>query len=118
MASRRILLSGSTNGRPVKIAATSSAGTTVHTATSALDEVDSIFLWLTNTDSSARTVTVQWGGTSDPDDSMAKTYTIAANSAPTQIALGQTLNGGVVVKVFASVTNVVLATGYVVRFGR
>ena len=111
----RVLLSGSTDGRPKKIAATASAGDTVHTAVAGSSSFDEIYLWATNTDSAARTVTVEFGGTSNPDDRIVNAYSIPANSAPYPICTGQVLNNGCIVKVYASVTNVVLVTGYVNR---
>ncbi len=109
----KLILSGSTDGRPIKVAATASPGTTVHTApASGLDEV---YLWLTNTDTVARTVTVQFGGTGDPDDAICKTVSLPANSPPIPLIMGLPLQNSLVVKVFASAANVVLASGYVNR---
>lgn len=118
MAQQRVLLSGSTNGRPIKVAATTSPGTTIHTATSDATALDQVYLWASNTDSVVRTVTVQWGGTTDPDDMVAKAYSIAANSAPTVVASGLPLANALVIKVFASSANVVTVSGYVLRSSR
>jgi len=111
----RILLSGSTSGRPIKVAATSTPGTTIHTAVSGATSFDEIYLWVTNTDSSARAITIEWGGTTDPDDLIAKTVSLTANSAPFPIITGLNLNGGLVIKAFGSAANVLLIDGYVNR---
>lgn len=111
----RHLLSGSTDGRPVKIAATGTPGTTVHTAVAGSTDFDEIYVWVTNTDSSSRTLTIEFGGTTDPDDLIVKTFAIAANSPPIPVLTGQVLNNSKVVKMFASSASVLLATGFVNR---
>ena len=47
------LLSGSTNGRNIKVAATETAGTTLHTATAVAGEFDEVWLYAMNTSTSA-----------------------------------------------------------------
>lgn len=111
----RQLLSGSTNGKPIKIAATSTAGTTVHTAIAGTTSYDEIYLWLTNTDSAARTVTIEFGGVTDPDCLIVKALSLPANSPPIAILCGQVLQNGLVIGVFASAANVILASGYANR---
>jgi hypothetical protein len=111
----RQLLSGSTNGKPVKIAATATPGTTIHTAVSGTSSFDEIYAWLTNTDGSARTATIEFGTTTSPDGHLIDTLSLPANSPPIPIITGQVLQNSLVCGVFASVTNVVLATGFVNR---
>ena len=109
------LLSGSTNGRPIKIAATSSPGTTVHAAVTGTTSYDEIWLWATNTDSTERTITVEWGGTSNPDDRIVNAYTLPANSPRILLIEGERLQNGLIVKAFASAANVVLVSGHTNR---
>ena len=111
----RILLSGSTSGRPIKVVATSTPGTTIHTAVAGATSFDEIYLWVTNTDTVTRALTIEWGGTTDPDDLIAKTVSLTANSAPYPIITGLNLNGGLVVKAFGSSANILLIDGYVNR---
>lgn len=111
----RILLSGSTNGEPIKIVATATAGTTIHTAVTGTSSFDEIYLWVTNTDSSARTLTIEYGGVTDPDNLIVKALSIPANSPPIPILTGQVLNNAQVLAAFASSANVLLVTGYVNR---
>jgi len=107
----KVLLSGGTNGRNVKIAATSSPGTTIHTAdASAYDEV---WLWACNTSSSDVLLTVQLGGTSSPDDDIV--LVIPAQSGYFLVVPGLPLTGSVVVKAFAATANVININGYVNR---
>ena len=108
-------MSGSTNGKSIKIAATATAGTTIHTAIAGTSSIDEIYLWVTNTDSSARTLTIEWGGVTDPDNLVTKGFIISPNSPPYLIVTGLNLQNGLVVAAFASVANVLLITGYVNR---
>ena len=109
----RILLSGSTSGKSIKVAATATPGTAIHTAVAGATSFDEIYLWATNTDTVARTITLEWGGVTDPDNLLAKAFSLSANSPPYPLVSGLVLNGGLLVKAFASSANVVLITGYV-----
>jgi hypothetical protein len=111
----RQLLSGSTNGKPIKVGATSTPGTTIHTAISGTTGFDEIYLWVSNTESSAVALTIEFGGTTDPDDLICKTVSIPANSPPIPIVTGQVLQNGLVVKAFAASANDLNITGYVNR---
>ena len=108
-------LSGSTNGKSVKVAATATAGTTVHTALSGTTGWDEVYLWVTNTSGSAVALTIEFGGTTDPDNLLVKQLSIPANSPPIPIVTGQMLQNGLTVAAFAGTANVLLLTGYVNR---
>jgi hypothetical protein len=106
------VLSGSTNGRPIKVAQTAIAsGTTVHTAASGTTGFDALNLFVTNTDTVDRTLTLGWGGTTDPDDLVMKTVSIPALSGPIPVVQGLRLNNGLAVRAAASAANVLLITG-------
>lgn len=109
----KTLLSGSTNGRPVKVAATATAGTTIHTATSTSGELDEVWVWAQNTDSVGRKLTVEFGGTTSPDDLIE--VTIPAEGGLVLVVPGLVVNGGVVVRAFAATANVVTISGFVNR---
>ena len=113
----KVLLSGSTGGRPIKVAATATPGTTVHDTGISATILDEIWLWLTNTDTVARKCTVEFGGVTSPDDTIE--VTIPAESGPFLVIPGFVLAGtGAAarsMKVFAATANVVLASGYVNR---
>jgi hypothetical protein len=109
----KIVLSGSTDGKPIPVAATSTPGTTIHTA--GATGRDDLYLWASNTDTAAHTLTLEWGGTSDPGDLLVKAYSIAANSAAVPVALGQPMQNSKVVKAFADSASKVNITGYVIR---
>jgi hypothetical protein len=111
MTISRQLLSGSTNGRGVKVAATATPGTTIHTAhATSLDEV---WLWCVNSDTAARKLTVEFGGTTSPDDLIE--VTIPTESGLVLVSPGLTVTGSVVVRAFAATANVLNVFGHVNR---
>lgn len=62
-------LSGSTDFRGIKVAATSlAAGTTIHTAQASATLPDLVSIILYNSDTVARPIKLGWGGTTSPDD--------------------------------------------------
>ena len=110
----RIALTGSTNGRMIKVVQTATAGTTIHTATSSTtDTFDEIWLWAVNSDTSARKLTIEYGGVASPDDLIE--ITIAAESGFTAVVQGLVLQNSLVVKAFCATANVVMIGGYVNR---
>jgi hypothetical protein len=112
----KLVLSGSTDGRAIKVAATGTPGTTIHTGSSTATTIDEIWLYATNTDTTARKLTIEWGGTSSPDDLIE--LTIPAESGLTLIAPGLIIKGNatpLVVRAFAASANVVTVHGYVNR---
>lgn len=107
----KVKLSGSTNGRSIKVAQTATLGTTIHTAhATALDE---LWLWAVNSDSTDRKLTIEFGGVTSPDDLIEQT--IPAESGLILIVPGLLVTGAVVVTAFAATANVVLVNGYVNR---
>jgi glyoxylate carboligase len=111
----RQLLSGSTNGRNIKVVATATPGTTIHTAVAGTAGFDEVYCWVTNTSASAVGLTVEFGGTTSPDDHLVDVYSIPANSLPIPIITGQNLQNSLVVKMFAATANVLVVSGYVNR---
>jgi hypothetical protein len=111
----KLPLSGSTNGRPIKVVATSLAGTTIHTAaaTTGVDNYDEVWLFGYNSDTANRSLTVQFGGTTAPDDSI--TITLSPQAGLFLVLPGIIIQNSLVVKAFASTANVVMVSGYVNR---
>lgn len=108
------ILSGSTNGRSVLIAATSGTGTTIHTGPTNTAHLHEIWLYAVNADTTARKLTVQWGGTTSPNDEIE--LTIPAESGLVLVAPGLLIKGAstaLVVRAFASAASVVAIHGYV-----
>ncbi len=111
----RALLSGSTSGLPIPVAATATPGTLLHTAIAGASSFDEVYLWASNVTGAAATLTVEWGGVTDPASHIVKAYSIAANSPPMPIAVGQCVNGGVAVRAFSGTANAINVTGFVNR---
>lgn len=111
------LLSGSTRGRPIKVVPTSSPGTVIHSTGASATIKDEVWLWATNTDTVDRKLTIEFGGTTGPDDHIE--ITIPAESGPIRVIPGLPLVGtGVVsstVYAFAAAANVITITGFVNR---
>ena len=110
MAYTKKLLSGSTNGRGIKIA---NSSTTIHTAVAGSTDIDEIWLYAVNSAAADYKVTFEWGGTTDPDDHIE--ITLPAQSGLSLIAPGIPLNGGLIVKAKGDTTNVINVFGYVNR---
>lgn len=107
----KLKLSGSADGRPIKVVQTATAGDTLHTAhATALDEV---WLYAVNTSTSDVLLTLEWGGVTDPQDLIK--VTIPARSGLVQLAPGLILTGSVVAKAFAATANVINIVGWVNR---
>ena len=109
-------LSGSVDGRGIKVAASGSPGTMIHTALSsvAANEWDEIFIGAVNASGSDVKLTVEWGGTSSPDDHIE--ITIPAESGFTEVIPGHVLQNGAVVRAFAAAADVIVLHGYVNRY--
>ena len=107
----KLKLSGSTDGKQIKVAATATAGTTIHTShATALDEV---WLFAVNSDTTARKLTIEWGEATAPDGNIE--VTIPAESGYLMVIPGLCLTNSLVVKAFAATANVILINGYVNR---
>lgn len=109
----KILLSGSTNGQPILVAATSTPGTTIHTAVSGVSSLDEIWLYAQNTDTTPRKITIEYGGTTSPNNLFE--ITIQPEAGLTLVVPGLLLNNGLIVRAFAAITNVLTVSGYVNR---
>lgn len=114
-ASTRRLLSGSTNGKAIKVVATASTGTTIHTAITGTTQVDCIELWAVNSDTTDRKLTIEWGETTAPDGNIE--LTIPAEDGLVQITPdgGLMLQNGLLVTAFAATANVICIHGRVTR---
>tara|TARA_R100000781_G_scaffold68798_1_gene43389 strand:+ start:410 stop:763 length:354 start_codon:yes stop_codon:yes gene_type:complete len=107
------LLSGSTNGKNIEVAATSSAGTTIHTAVSGTSDLDEIWLYACGTSDSDVKLTLEFGGTTSADDHTE--ITITGEAGWVLVCPGLLLQNGLIVKAFAGTTNVININGYVNR---
>ncbi len=111
---KKIPLSGSTHGRGVKVAATSTPGTTIHTAAAVTTdgEGDDVVIYGRNDNTTVETLTIEWGGTTDPDDTIE--FVLAAG-APFQLLIpGGFIRNALVIKAFSTVANKVVLWGYAI----
>jgi hypothetical protein len=109
----KVLLSGSTNGKAIKVVETGTAGTTIHTAVSGATDMDEIWLWAVNSSAGAVKLTLEWGEATAPDGNIE--VSIPGESGLIQVAPGLLLQNGLVVKAFASSANVILIHGFANR---
>lgn len=106
-------LSGSTDGRSVKVVATVSPGTTIHTAVAGTTAgtLDEIWLYAYNSDAVDRLLTIQFGGTTTPDDDIKAT--IPAQGGLVLVVPGLVLQNTTIVKAYAAAANVITVSGFV-----
>ena len=107
----KLKLSASTNGRQIKIGAVATPGTLLHTAHAS--DLDELWLWAANSDTTDRKLTVEWGGVTAPDDIME--LTVIKEDGWQLIVPGLIVTGSVLVAAFAALTNVITIGGYVNR---
>jgi hypothetical protein len=110
------ILSGSTDGKAIKVAATATAGTTIHTGSSTATTLDEVWIYAVNTSASDVKLTIEWGGVASPDDHIE--YTVKAENGLYLIVPGLILKGNatpLVVRAFAATANVITLSGYVNR---
>lgn len=113
----RQLLSGSTDGLQIKVTGTGTGSTvTVHTADATAE--DHIYLYADNDSTSDVLLTLEWGGTTDPDNLMKITIPargVLGLDGPKQIVPGLPLTNSKVLKAFAATANVIKLSGFVNR---
>lgn len=111
----KIPLSGSTDGRGIKVAASAiGSGTTIHTAAASATLPDIVTLFAFNSEASAdRILTLGWGGTTDPDDLFKQT--IHAQTGLTLVVADLVIRNSLVVVAAGDAANKLVIFGYVNR---
>ena len=106
-------LSGAADGLAVKVAATSSTGTTIHTAVAGTTagSFSEIWCWAVNTSASSVKITFEWGTTTAADGNIE--VTVPAEAGLIQVIPGLILHNAKVVTCFAAAANVVCIHGFV-----
>jgi len=109
-------LSASADGRGIRVGATASPGTLVHTALPniAANEWDEVWLRAVNTSGSAVRLTIEWGGTSSPDDQIE--VSIPPEEGFTEVVPGHVLQNGKEVRAFAATGDVLVLHGFINRY--
>ena len=113
----KVLLSGSTNGKPIKLTDTASsvntdAGYLVHTAVAGTTDIDEVWIYASNTHTGAVTLTLEWGGVTSPDDHI---KAVINPNETVLVAPGLPLQNGLHIKAFASVADKLILFGYANR---
>ena len=113
----KVPFSAQTDGQPIKVAATASAGTTIHTTGVSATVFDEVWLYAYNSSTGPVLLTIQYGGTATPDDDIK--ITIPSQSGLTLIVPGLILAGtgsaGNTIAAYAATTNVITISGYINR---
>lgn len=109
----KVALSASTDGLPVKVAATATAGTTIHTAHAT--SLDEIWLYAYNGHSADVVLTVEFGGATVPDQNII--LTVSTKAGLILVIPGLLLTNSKVLKAFAATANVITLSGFVNRIG-
>jgi hypothetical protein len=109
---KKRLLSGSADGKPIKIVATATAGTAIHTAVAGqtAGTVDEIWLWAQNNHTANVVLTIEFGS-HDTEDNIIVTIPFKSGLIP--IVPGLPLQNGMTVDAFASVADVISIHGFV-----
>jgi len=109
----KVLLSGSTNGKNIKVVATATAGTLIHTAVAGASDLDEVFIYAANTSTSIVKLTIEFGGVATPDDLME--VDIPGEAGLYLVVPGLLLQNSLVVRAFAGTANVININGYINR---
>ena len=105
-------LSESTDGLGIKVAATGTPGTTIHTAPAGTSTLDEVWIYAVATGAVDRKLTLEWGGVAAPDDHIE--VTVTAEAGLLLIAPGLVLQNSKVLKAFAAAADEIVIHGHVI----
>jgi hypothetical protein len=117
-ATAMIPFSGSTQGQGVKVVATSTAGTLIHTTGTSGTVIDRLNIWAYNGHTADVVLTIEFGGATVPDQNIVQTVTVKSGLTLVVdglILLGDGAGASLTVKAFAAVADVIVLSGYVMR---
>ena len=109
-------LSASTDGKAIKVAATATAGTLLHTGSTTTTTLDEVWLYAVNSSASSVKLTIEWGEATAPDGNIE--LTVQPEAGLVTVIPGLLLQGNAtakVVRAFAATANVVMIHGFVNR---
>ena len=104
------LLSGSTQGKGILVAADETPGTTIHTAVSGTTDIDEIWLYGVNTHSADIKLTLEWGEATEPNGNIE--ITVPSEEGLMLLVPGLLLQNGLTVKAFAGTGSEIVIHGY------
>ena len=108
------ILSGSTDGKSIKVAATATAGTTIHTGSATASTLDEVWIYAVNSSASSVKLTIEWGEATAPDGTIE--VTVQPEAGLVTVVPGLLIKGNatpLVVKAFAATANVICINGFV-----
>jgi len=111
MALSKTKLSGATNGKQIKVAATATAGTLIHTAVTGTASWDEVWIWAVNSSASDVKLTIEWGEVTAPDGHIELTIPAEAGYVP--VIPGLLIQNALVVRAFAASANVLMVNGFI-----
>lgn len=109
---KKRLLSGSSDGKPIKVVATATAGTLIHTAVAGqvAGTYEEVWLWAQNNHTADVVLTIEFGS-ADAEDNIIVTIPFRAGLIP--IVPGFPLQNGATVKAFSATADVISIHGFV-----
>lgn len=109
--------SASTQGKPVKVVATSTAGTTIHVTGTSATNIDRLYMFAYNGHTADVLLTIEFGGVTVPDQNIVLTVPFKTGLVLVVDGLPLLGNGsvGLTVGAFAATANVITISGYVLR---
>ncbi len=111
----KTILSGSTDGKAIKVVGTATgSATTIHTGSATATTLHEIWLYAVNSSAAAVKLTIEWGGVASPDDHIE--LTIQPESGLVLVAPGLLIKGNatpLLVRAFAGTASVITIHGYV-----
>ena len=108
------ILSNSTDGKAIKVAATATAGTLIHTGSTTTTTLDEVWIYAVNTSASAVKLTIEWGEATAPDGNIE--VTVQPEAGLVTVIPGLLIKGNataLTVKAFAETANVICIHGFV-----
>lgn len=103
-------------GLGIKVAATATAGTALHTASTVSTTIDEIWLYAVNAHTSSIKLTIEWGSATDPDGHIE--VTVLPEAGLLMVVPGLLLQGNAtakVVRAFAATADKIVIHGFVNR---
>mgnify|MGYP007073084452 CR=1 FL=1 len=98
-------------GLGIKVAATATAGTAIHTASTTPATIDEVWLYAVNSSTSSVKLTIEWGTATAADGNIE--VTVLPEAGLVTIIPGLILQNAKVVKAFAATADVILLSGFV-----
>ena len=108
------ILSGSTDGKSIKVVQTATAGTTIHTGSATASTLDEVWIYAVNSSASSVKLTIEWGEATAPDGNIE--LTVQPEAGLVTVIPGLLIKGNatpLVVKAFAATANVICINGFV-----